>query len=425
MDYLFELFRTIRDIENEKTKRIMNGDSSEYTGLDIVTELFFKHSKIAENGLIPFFKENFNNTILDEYFSRGYTRFLNKKKEDILQRIQCEQTEKFYMPQIERLDTQLENAVSIELFLKYEAEELELYDMVEIYNNEYRYINKTDGREFIRKNYLTLCLCKACYEIYRSIDSEKNKFEYCYDEISGIYNSIGINILTQDREFSKYKLLSYTDNFEIHNTKESRTIYDKRIDSYFWISVPRLLLKCFEQCINEGFITNIAFKVDGVTKVLPAFEDLEIGAKFSFDLISLPQVSKLYDAEDYDNGLWIKHDKYSGDLTFEEICSNFTENDESIVTQVVHIKYSTNSCNEYIIIHMDHEYIFYSLDEYEKRQKDATQKGENKKRVKTFKIDDSSIPFTYSFEDKNILLVCLDAFFENKNLIQEYFEKVE
>ncbi len=58
----------------------------------------------------------------------------------------------------------------------------------------------------------------------------------------------------------------------------------------------------------------------------------------------------------------------------------------SIITQVLHLEYTVLA--EAVITHIDHEYIFYSEEEYSKRETGHTQKGEkgeNRKRYKTFK----------------------------------------
>ena len=72
---------------------------------------------------------------------------------------------------------------------------------------------------------------------------------------------------------------------------------------------------------------------------------------------------------------------------------------------------------------MDHEYIFYSLEEYVKRLSDIKQKGNILKRIKTFKIDNSKIPFILE-DGMNVLLFFLNEYFKSEKLLLEYFQKI-
>ena len=106
-----------------------------------------------------------------------------------------------------------------------------------------------------------------------------------------------------------------------------------------------------------------------------------------------------------------------------------------MVTQVVHLEYQCKAQDAYIT-HLDHEYIFYTLEEYERRMKDNLQKGSGLTRLKSFKIDHSCIPFKYKVEvkrrDENgeellieyvqILSYILEIYFKHKDLLKEYFQ---
>ena len=54
-------------------------------------------------------------------------------------------------------------------------------------------------------------------------------------------------------------------------------------------------------------------------------------------------------------------------------------------TQMIHLQHVGNT-----ITHLDHEYIFYDLENYDERIYNVGVKGEGRKRVKTFKIDRST-----------------------------------
>ena len=67
-----------------------------------------------------------------------------------------------------------------------------------------------------------------------------------------------------------------------------------------------------------------------------------------------------------------------------------------------------------------------------------TQKGAAKARIKSFKIDNSRIPFDYRcevwrkdqngndlpFQDEQFLCYVLECYFKHKELLKEYFQKV-
>jgi len=135
------------------------------------------------------------------------------------------------------------------------------------------------------------------------------------------------------------------------------------------------------------------------------------------------------------DNLWIKVDNVN--ITFEELKEDFDIYEDSVVTQVLHLEYYSEN-DRFFIKHMDHEYIFYSIEEYEKRVSDSNQKGQAKKRIKTFKIDDSKIPFDYfvdseylgedcktTYKQKVLFLhFVLECYFEHVDLLSEYFEDV-
>lgn len=163
-------------------------------------------------------------------------------------------------------------------------------------------------------------------------------------------------------------------------------------------------------------------------------EAVERGKPFDLANLGSYSVSKLYSTQ-YEDCLWINIDPQN--ITFEELCSDFDNYEEMIVTQVVHLQYA-NFDGDIYITHLDHEYIFYSLNEYTKRLDDINQKGTAKQRMKSFKIDNSKIPFTFRCEisrkDENgkdlpveqeqFLCYVLDCYFKHKDLLSEYFQKV-
>ena len=123
-------------------------------------------------------------------------------------------------------------------------------------------------------------------------------------------------------------------------------------------------------------------------------------------------------------------------MTFEELCRNEENYNDSIITQVVHLQYKKDNENT-TITHIDHEFIFYTPEEYALRKGNASIKGTNLKRLKSFKIDNAKIPIDYICDrDINIynsekpetrhervpfLVFVLKSYFKHKELIDEYF----
>jgi hypothetical protein len=246
------------------------------------------------------------------------------------------------------------------------------------------------------------------------------KYKYSHQLINE-YAKIDINLQKADPEFHNYKLLSLNEHIRIMNDKDSQTLVDERIGKYFWIKVPRKLLFSIEQLINDGYISKIAFRVDFISKYIPAMEEMEYGSTLKIKIDSLPDFSKFYSVDNYENKLWIYHDKIKNSLTFEEHIEDFEVIEDNIITQVIHLEYQIREEN-YIITHLDHEFILYKIEEYEKRLTDPNIKGHRK--IKTFKIDQASIPFNYKQNREYFLYQVLDAYLKNTDLINEYFAQI-
>lgn len=171
---------------------------------------------------------------------------------------------------------------------------------------------------------------------------------------------------------------------------------------------------------------------DGKTDYQECSEAVETGTIFDFSNLGTYSVTKLY-SEKYENCLWINID--SGNITFEELCEDFEIYDDYIITQGIHMEYVVD-IGEVFITHLDHEYIYYTVEEYEKRCKDVKQKGEGYPRFKSFKIDNARIPFLKRCfienkdkkvnvvlrESEQFLCYVLESYFIHKDLLIEYFQ---
>ncbi|MFD1625860.1 hypothetical protein [Azospirillum griseum] len=238
------------------------------------------------------------------------------------------------------------------------------------------------------------------------------------------YKSKGID-LNDDMQYNKYGLISTGSRFEIKPSTQSK-LYDKTLDTHILIKgVENSIVLFIKELKDIGAIVDVAFRVDShyVADKIPnnsiIMEELEFGKIFSLSDLGSPEISKLYSPDNYDN-LWVVISE--GEITFEEICSNFEVHDDCIVTQGLHLQYSKIG-GKYIINHLDHEYFFYTIDEFSVREKNPHQKGEARTRYKTFKIDNSSLPF-FLDDGTCVLFFFLNRLFRNQTLLKEYFSKV-
>jgi len=149
------------------------------------------------------------------------------------------------------------------------------------------------------------------------------------------------------------------------------------------------VLSELEYLLSQNLIKDISFYVTGVSELVPVMEEKEFGSLFSFDAVNLPPVSKLYDIENIQDELWIKSDSSRRSVIFEETLHDFQYIEDDVVTQVVHFEYEEKSDGCYIS-HIDHEYIIYPIESYERRLYDPSAKG--KRKVKTFKADNALNP---------------------------------
>lgn len=295
----------------------------------------------------------------------------------------------------------------------------EMGGLLELLQDLYRSIHGNDDKEYVSKeNRILLVEAQILFDEYLV---QKQKKEIL-NNIRGAYQAISIDVDKDDPQFSKYQLISTNGFIKIYNDKDNQVLFDSRLNKYLRIEVPWYLLTSMELLISNEFIGNIAFKVRGIEDALRLNEDMAQGTKLNLNLTELPDVSEFYSREVYTNKLWVKHDRSKNSITFEELLEDFDVDGEKIVTQVIHLEYK-HGHDGYHIAHLDHEYIYYTMGEYENRLNNPDTKGSGK--VKTFKLDNSKIPFTYKINDEFFLFQVLDTFLKNKDLIEEYFEDME
>lgn len=277
--------------------------------------------------------------------------------------------------------------------------------------------------------------------LYYAFQNFSNQRKHPYYNELNLVEGVYSNILDKQSQFYKYGLLSIDEDRQLLAVNPPR-IYDRLVDkTFFTKNVPLHLLQQITQMMSDGLIGEFAVRplnesgYEGRLDLEYIPEALERGKLF--DLVDLGnyQVSKLY-SEIYEDCMWVAIDPEN--ITFEELCDDFDTYEDMIVTQVIHLQYECSEKSCYIT-HMDHEYIFYNIDEYEKRMKDVHQKGTARTRMKSFKIDNARIPFDTKIKilrkDENgidcppmyeqFLCYVLETYFKHKELLEEYFQNCE
>lgn len=275
------------------------------------------------------------------------------------------------------------------------------------------------------------------YYTYENLDYER-KHPY-YNDLEEL-NTVYENIMDKQSQFAKYGIIPLDENRELIAVDPPR-VYDKCINKTFFIkNIPLHLLQQISEMISAGEIVEFAVRLlsepgyKGKMDCKYLAEALERGKIFDFVNLGNYSVSKLY-SNIYENCMWVTIDQEN--ITFEELYEDLEIYENMIVTQMIHLKYSEEDGKTYIT-HLDHEYIFYSIDEYERRLSDVTQKGEARERLKSFKIDNSRIPFyrrckiqrkdidgnDLPSESEQFLCYVLECYFKHKDLLKEYFQKV-
>ena len=303
-----------------------------------------------------------------------------------------------------------------------------IYDfIIKKYNDSFYTFKRIENitKVFNQEDYL-------CASILELLLKEIYKEEEPYYEINEKNNRLKetYEFIDEDEQYKKYGLLKLNSNrnlekpmlnsppYYIHDNRKGYIVLDSRIPDEVLIKLYYLK--------QDNLITDLSLRANYYMKIQKcnihaAFEEKAFGKYFSFENLKNLIPTKLYSTIT-NNSLWINIKNKS--ITFEELLDDFEiENErEFIKTQVIHCEYFEDK-EKFYISHIDHEYIFYSFDEYEERVKDIEQKGNIKKKLKTFKVDNSRIPFI--IDNENILLFFLNQYFKSKDLLLEYFQKYE
>lgn len=285
------------------------------------------------------------------------------------------------------------------------------------------------------QNSLSLAILYFSYDLYcKNITSV-----YCFEQnnIRALYG----DSIKLESQYEKYELVTINEDREFLTINPAR-IYDSKLQSTVYLhNVPYGLAVLLNELHKKNWISLLSFRLSnnnvfrGKVEESILLENIEFGKKFSLNIFNNVSITKLY-SDSFEDSLWVKID--NNNITFEELCEDFLVSNNQIITQVVHLQYKQLEGN-YYITHIDHEYIFYTLDQYERRLTNSDQKGNASPRMKTFKADNCKIPFnsTYTIELKDsngvylppikllILHYILESYFRHTNLLCEYFENIE
>lgn len=274
------------------------------------------------------------------------------------------------------------------------------------------------------------------YAYYNHDAIRKGPYNADLSNLTATYDGI----FNKQSQFRTYGLVPIDQNRTLLPGKPPR-IYDRSVNKTFLTkNTPLHLLEKLSDMKSGGVISELAVRLmnepgyDGRLHSQFLQEAIERGEQFDLANLGSFSVSRLY-SDSYDDCLWVVIDPQN--ITFEELCEDYEFDGDMIITQVVHLEYTSSEDGSFIT-HLDHEYIFYTIEQYDERLHNPSQKGEAKTRMKSFKIDNSKIPFDYTCENKRkdeigndlpvqqvpFLFFVLESYFKHKDLLFEYFQKL-
>jgi len=294
----------------------------------------------------------------------------------------------------------------------------------EQFEAECRSLQPTYGTAVGADDRLGVALCVAQLLWHHLNRQDPGRFvEPRHSLLAAEYACAGVDLFDSDEQFNAYGLLTVTDQLQFPDAKP-REPFDPRVGKHLTLDADGWTIQQLAALRRAGLIGSLAFRprfnvgLRGRTSPNISLEAVERGPLFELSGLGEPRLSKLY-SDDYDT-LWVK--SKPGDLTFEELMQEFVIEGDYIVTQVVHLQHVAVEGVE-LIHHIDHEFIYYTEAEYEARQLDPDQKGEARSRIKTFKADQSRIPFIRA-DGSCFLFELLARHFTSTDLLREYFGKV-
>ncbi|WP_295942642.1 hypothetical protein [uncultured Xanthomonas sp.] len=440
--YLLDFFRSLKEEENNSIKKTFEGDFSKVGSFSILTEKYLENNEILFNEIIPKFAvdlgagNEINDAILESQ------KEATKSEIGILYKNLEKCPGSFYENQISHYENKLLN-LSMES-LKKEANSI--FDEVLSLTLQ---AHRASAYQTKENYFYTFCL-KILFDRFKFEISNSEKYRTpakIENKIYKYYKSFDVDLKESDRQFLKYDLLSIDEPEQIISGLPSR-IFDKKNNSQFLIDISQIIIEVFAHLMSSKSIKNISFLVECEvvfqtaekyfivlgneqpksplfladflcdTRDHQATKEVfkEEGAKNTFP--PHKSAGRFFDRSN--DSAWYFIDQ--NEIYFEEVLGNPEVLDDCVVTQLIHIEYFMR-CGEILLSHIDHEYIFYSYNEFDKRQKDFRQKGSARKRIKTLKIDNSEIPL---IAEGNVLVLntILEHTFKKPYLFNGFFREI-
>lgn len=280
--------------------------------------------------------------------------------------------------------------------------------------NEDQNIKSSNNSNEKKSYYPYAFLLKIMYLYYQQKPDYSKIFNNNKDELVKIYG------YSSNNNLNKYGLLPLDISKNIKINEDEKFLEDSYNSNIFSIHTPTLILQYISDLYGSGFKFDLSFKILDINPPKKINKHFKRGKRLEFDLNKLPLASSFYN--NIGDELFIKHEVDKKQIIFEEVLSNPYDYEDNYITQVIHLIYDIKDSN-FLIIHIDHEYISYEEEEYIEKTKDIEFKGS--KVYKTFKIDNANIPFFHkNIYGEYFLYTVLFSLVENKNLVQEYFQKI-
>lgn len=230
--------------------------------------------------------------------------------------------------------------------------------------------------------------------------------------------------LKKEKEYTKYNLLEVTQNRVL--LEDEPRIIDEKFNfsvniKYVDINVYKFLYSLHKKTnFKLSFYPDIEHIYSFKNRYTLLLESKQFGVTPSIsELKSRCSNKNVTFIDDLKlDTFWVK--QHGRDFTIEEILNDFKIFENSIVTKVLHLQHYTENDKLYIN-HLDFEYIFYTIEEFSKREKNDKSyskqiKGSAYPRQKIFKIDNAKLEFVTT-----IYPLAYNSF-SNKQLVNEYFK---
>lgn len=284
------------------------------------------------------------------------------------------------------------------------------------------YENEVNAFEFLLKAGATstLFILDDLYDYYKFVSGRFKNGEF--SRFENLYNNDDRRILEKEN-YRKYGLIQCTEEFVLKEGNPPK-IEDTKIGTHLIVEyIPNTFVKYLIE-LKKEYVFDLALRPNydicdyGMKNLSILLESYLRWNEYETGLKKIPPVTKFYDDNSINDFVVVQND--SEGVTFEEILEDFDiVGDNIVVTQGVHFIYKDDE-----IVHLDHEFFFYSLEDFVDKEIDLRKKGTARKRFKTFKIDNAKIPFEADAE-KNVVYKTLHTFFKKHNLIDEFFEKMK